>query len=606
MAGLGVRISAGMNWLRFPPQSFRARITLLTLGIFVIGIWAVAISASHVLRDDMERQLGAQQFSTTSLIATELNQQLADRLHVIETIAAHMGVATHGDVAAMQDYLEQRPVLQRLFNGGLFVTDIRGTAIADVPRIAGRIGTNYMDRTTVSIPLTEGRSLIGKPALGKKLLKPIFSIAAPVRDKEGRGVGALVGTINLGLPSFLDQIGEDSYGKTGGYLLIAPQHNLFVTATDKSRTMQPLPAPGVNPMHDRYMQGYEGHGVAVSSRGVEELSAAKRIPVAGWFLVTVLPTTEAFAPINSMMQQMFLVAIIVTLLAGGLVWWLTTLFLHRQIAPILSSTDAIRALTMEATAEFPFPLPVDAPDEISQLINGFNRLLHILTQREADLKTAYGELRRLSDHLQDAREAERKALALDIHDQLGASLTGIRMRLEALIAATPGDESAQVHAAELQMIADLARVGQQSMRELCTRLRPSVLDDLGLVEACRWLLRDWVKNAGLAASDEIAPLATPPDDALGTDIFRCLQELLTNVARHAGATQVAVALSEQGQVFSLRVHDDGHGFDRADKTRGFGLAGLRERASRHGGEVLIDSGAAGTLVTVTFIGGGEG
>jgi signal transduction histidine kinase len=586
------------------PQSFRARITLLTLSIFVIGIWAVAISASQVLRNDMERQLGAQQFATTSLIANEINQQLADRLHAIETVAAHMGVATKGDVAAMQDYLDQRLVLQTLFNGGLFVTDTRGTAIADVPQIAGRIGTNYMDRTTVSIPLTEGRSLIGKPALGKKLQKPIFSIAAPVRDKQGRVIGALLGNINLGLPSFLDQIGEDSYGKTGGYLLIAPQHNLFVTATDKSRSLQPLPAPGVNPMHDRYMQGYEGHGVAVSSRGVAELSAAKRIPVAGWFLVTALPVAEAFAPIDSMLQHMFLVAIVLTLLAGGLVWWLTTLFLHRQIAPILSSTDAIRALTTEATGRLTPPMPADAPDEIGELINGFNRLLHILTQREADLKAAYGELRRLSDHLQDAREAERKALALDIHDQLGASLTGIRMRLEALIADIPDDEAGQVHAAELQMIADLARTSQQSVRELCTRLRPSVLDDLGLVEACRWLLRDWAKTTGLATCDDFAPLAAQPDDALATDIFRCLQELLTNVARHAGATQVAVALSEQAQVYRLRVSDDGHGFDGADKTGGFGLAGLRERASRHGGEVLIESATSGTVVTITFVGGG--
>ena len=129
---------------------------------------------------------------------------------------------------------------------------------------------------------------------------------------------------------------RSNYGKSGGYLLIAPQHKLIVTATDKSRVMQPVAAPGLNAMLDRYMQGYEGFGVAVSSRGIPELSAAKGIPAAGWFVMATLPTQEAFAPIDAMKQRLLLSSLFFSLLAGALTWWLITRMLRQQLATMLT------------------------------------------------------------------------------------------------------------------------------------------------------------------------------------------------------------------------------------------------------------------------------
>ncbi len=367
----------------FLQRSVKTRVTLFTLIIFVISIWTLTFYISRLLKDDMQRVLGDQQFATVSFIAAQVNDELSNRLAALELVAKLIDAHLMGNPATLQARLEQRPILQSLFNGGIFVTGPDGTAIASLPQSVGRVGINYMDRDSVAISLKEGKTVISRPVIGKKLGAPLFTIAAPIRDAHGKVTGTLVGVVDLGRPSFLDKITDLGYGQTGGYLLIAPQHQLIVTATDKSRIMQPLPAAGINAMHDRYMHGYEGFGVAVSSRGVLELSAAKSIPAAGWFVAAILPAEEAFAPIDAMLKRMLLSALLVTLLAGALTWWLISQMLQRQLAPMLTAS---RALATLATSDQPVPaLPVTRQDEIGELIGGFNRLLETLRTREQAL-----------------------------------------------------------------------------------------------------------------------------------------------------------------------------------------------------------------------------
>jgi diguanylate cyclase (GGDEF)-like protein/PAS domain S-box-containing protein len=360
-------------------RSLKTRVTLLTLGIFVFGIWALTFYDTYMLQRDMQRVLGEQQFQAVSLVAAQVNVELKDRVEALERIANEMDAHLICDPAALQVRLEQRPLLQHLFNGGVFATGADGTAIADVPLSTGRIGTNYLDRESVSVPLKTGKTVIGRPAMGKKLGAPIFSIVAPIRDAAGEVIGTLVGTINLGKPNFLDKITQGQYGKTGGYLLNAPKYRLIVTASDKSRIMQPHPEPGVNTMLDRYLLGYEGYGIAVNARGVEELSAAKTIPVAGWFLAVVMPKAEAFAPVVAMQHRMLWTTGLLTVLTGALTWWM----LKRQLAPMLKTAHK---LTLLATTNLPVkPLHVTRQDEIGAMVGGFNHLLETLGNREAAL-----------------------------------------------------------------------------------------------------------------------------------------------------------------------------------------------------------------------------
>jgi PAS domain S-box-containing protein len=204
-------------------------------------------------------------------------------------------------------------------------------------------------------------------------------------------------------------------------------------------------------------------------------------------------------------------------------------------------------------------------------------------------------LERLAEHVQDQSETLRREIAREVHDEIGAALTGIGMRLD-----TKLRDLGHLERRDLKDLRDLRAQVEQALarsRELCSRLRPPILDDLGLVETCRWYLRDWSRQTGIAARGRFADLAVEPDDALRTDLFRILQELLTNVARHAEARRVDVTLSAPDRALRLRVRDNGHGFDPVRAT-GFGLPGIRERLRRHGGALRVDSGAQGTLMRV--------
>ena len=364
--------------LRFSlSRSLKTRVTLFTLAIFIVSLWALSFYASRMLQEDMQRVLGQQQFLTASRVAAEINEELEERIAALGLIAKEIDAHLIGNPAALQARVEQRPILSIMFNGGTWVSGQDGIVIASSLPVL--IGTNFADREYLMTVLKDGKSAISKPITGKVLKDAILVMAVPIRDAAGKVIGALAGVTNLSKTNFLDRTATSQYGKGGGFLLNAPQYRLIVTATDKTRIMQPLPPPGVNKMLDRYIQGYEGHGVSVNSRGVEELSAAKGIPVAGWFMGVIIPTAEAFAPVYDMQQRMLWATILLTLLAGGLTWWM----LRMQFAPMLNTA---RTLARMATTNQPArALLVTHPDEIGDMVDGFNHLLETLGNRETAL-----------------------------------------------------------------------------------------------------------------------------------------------------------------------------------------------------------------------------
>lgn len=390
-----------MNWKLFQWRSLKTRVTLFTLAIFLVGIWSLAFYASRMLHIDMGRLLGDQQFSTVSVLAAEVDQKLDDRLRALEIIAGRIGPALLGNAAALQTFMEQSPLLQMLFNGGTFAVGLDGTAIASVPLSAGRVGVNYMDRDFMAAALKQGKATIGRPLMGKQLRSPVFGMAVPIRDAQGSVIGALIGATALGKPNFLDKVTGNRYGKTGDYLLVTTQHRLIITASQKSRIMEVLPAPGLIPPIDRFIQGYEGSAVYVNPHGVEVLASSKGIPVAGWQVAAILPTAEAFAPIRAMRQRMLLATIFLTLLAGGLTWWM----LRRQLAPMLAAVKTLAALS--DTNQPAQPLPITTQDEIGDLIGGFNRLLETLRQREGALRESEERFRTLIDRSIEAIAVHR-------------------------------------------------------------------------------------------------------------------------------------------------------------------------------------------------------
>lgn len=366
-------------------QSLNTRITLATTAIFLLGFWSLSFYASQMLRKDMEQRLGEQQFSTVSMAAIQIDRELESRFAALQSVAGASLQSMRRGPAAMQALIEQRPVLHTLFNGGIVAYGADGVMVADFPSFEGRSRVSATEVDVVAA-LKEGKSTIGRPVLGRASKSPLVGMSVPILDAKGEVIGALQGVINLGIPNFLGGFTENRYGKTGGYLIVAPQYRLVVTATDRSRVMETLPEPGANLLLDRFIGGYEGSSVMRNPFGVEILASDKGIPAAGWIMAAVIPTDEAFAPIRHMQQRMLIAMLFVTVLAGGLIWWM----IRRQLAPALS--------TAQRLAEMPDmkqPLPVTRQDEIGDLIGGFNRLLATLSQREAQLLASETRFRKV-------------------------------------------------------------------------------------------------------------------------------------------------------------------------------------------------------------------
>jgi signal transduction histidine kinase/CheY-like chemotaxis protein len=223
-----------------------------------------------------------------------------------------------------------------------------------------------------------------------------------------------------------------------------------------------------------------------------------------------------------------------------------------------------------------------------------------LLAANAELEHSRQQLRNLSAGLQAAREAERARLAREVHDQLGAALTALKMdlavmrRLDALNRAVALRERGNRMEALLDDTITL-------VRRIATDLRPGVLDNLGLSAAIDWQFTDFQARSGIAGTliNEVGEIVLDPDCA--TAIIRVFQETLTNIARHAGAHRVTVSLRRVDTHLVLEVADDGRGIaaHEISGTRSLGLLGMRERVRLLSGELVIQGRPAeGTRVTV--------
>jgi PAS domain S-box-containing protein len=210
------------------------------------------------------------------------------------------------------------------------------------------------------------------------------------------------------------------------------------------------------------------------------------------------------------------------------------------------------------------------------------------------------EARTLARRLVQSEEAQRKRMAREIHDSLGQALTALKLDIVWLAQHLP-DEPASLHLRAIEM-EELATRTIDDVRRLSAELRPTILDDQGLLAAIRWQVGDFEKRYGLRCTVALPDAESALGADRSTEVFRVLQESLTNVARHAQARRVDVTLCHgpQGDAVLL-VRDDGCGFSQEQATLrgGLGLLGMRERAELHGGSLTVTT-MPGTGTTLSL------
>ena len=220
-----------------------------------------------------------------------------------------------------------------------------------------------------------------------------------------------------------------------------------------------------------------------------------------------------------------------------------------------------------------------------------------LKEAEWSLKESRRQLRELAARQDTAREEERKHIARELHDELGQSLTALRMSVSLLRVRFGQDDPALTDHAKA--MTELVDRNIRFVRNVSSSLRPAALD-MGIQSALEWLVDEFTGHAGIACTLHTMDRDIALDDASGTTIFRIVQESLTNVARHAAATRVTVTLDRYGDFCRVTVRDNGKGFDpRQPRKTSLGLIGMRERVLMAGGDIDIDSApGTGTVVVV--------
>ena len=213
------------------------------------------------------------------------------------------------------------------------------------------------------------------------------------------------------------------------------------------------------------------------------------------------------------------------------------------------------------------------------------------------------KLRNLSLQMSKALEDERRSISRELHDQIGQLLTAIQMKFNKIDATTdPAERSRSVQAGK-----ELVYKTVTAARDLAMGLRPSVLDDLGLVAALEWQVREFKRRSGMLVNLNLEGNLDELPDGHRTCLYRIVQEALTNCGRHSEAKHVELTVQGGKDNISLTVWDDGKGFDaKPSNRRGLGLVGIEERARELGGSAEIHSEPGkGTLLEVQIPSGIE-
>jgi signal transduction histidine kinase len=318
-------------------------------------------------------------------------------------------------------------------------------------------------------------------------------------------------------------------------------------------------------------------------------------------VVLEIPRSVALAASRRIFVRNLALLAVSAIMAVLSIWWAADVFILRRVGAMVGVSRRLAAGDLRARIG-----KIGVNDELSHLAGVFDEMadsLQVRMEREAQVMTSLRrsreQLRRLAAYQNDVREQERIRIAREIHDQLGQSLTILKMDLAWLRKhMPPGD-----HTVDKKMEAMARFIGEamDTLHAVTAELRPVILDDFGLAAAIEWQVDAFRQRSGIGCRWENNGYEPdlPPDQA--TAIFRIFQELLTNIIRHAQADEVVVRLEKRDNEMMLLVADNGRGItdDEINSPHAFGLLGIRERLNPLGGRVTFEGRPGeGTRVTV--------
>lgn len=455
---------------------------------------------------------------------------------------------------------------------------------------------NMRDNAAFVRALASRESEVGDYTIGPVIGRPVLHVARAIHAPDGAIRGVVFAGIDL---RWLTQLAEQAGLPPEYALLIADQAGHVLAHSGAVRA----PGEDAGVVIPGLAEVATTHGKAV----LDVAGVGRRFfvatPLPGIRTVTVvvgLPYDRIYGEANRAFYRTAIGLGLLTLLtiAGALLAAETSVL--RVLRSLTRTARRFGAGDLGARADVPA-----AHGELTELTGAFNAMAEALASRQREAGETQRRLRALSHGLVVAREAEAGRIARELHDELGQVLTSVKIELAGLcrkceVAGGSDAGGAQAGAGELSRRLDDA---VDFVRRVSSELRPPVLDRLGLAAALEWQVRELEARTGLAVVLEITGVDEPIDDMASITLFRIAQEALTNVARHADATEIWVELRATDGELALVVRDDGKGIEprTAEDAGSLGVLGMKERALLANGRLEIrGEPGAGTTVVVTL------
>lgn len=385
-----------MQPVKMSGMLLKTRITLITLGAILFGFGLLALHTILILRENMESQVGTQQATAAALIAAQVNAELSVRTSTLEQIAREIGGYSPDNGALSQKIVDQYFDPGGLFNAGLLIVQTDGSVVAGRSLLSANAEQKQPERELISRLVEQGKPQIGQVAINKASGFPLFGIAVPLRDKQARVTGALLGRVHLLPDDFMAQLMRGFDGSRDRYLLITPQSRMVFAANEQRWVGEKLPETGKNALLDNLFLGTPGSGAMLEILGQEYLTSVREVPLSGWYVLAMQPVAEALTPFFTLRQHLLLNTLLLTVLVSVLLWWL----LQQQLRPLQEISGTLA--TMTAQNQPMCLLPTAHQDEIGRLIDSFNRLMDLLSYRENELRESESRYRMLFDEMLDA------------------------------------------------------------------------------------------------------------------------------------------------------------------------------------------------------------
>lgn len=364
----------------------KSSLTVAALLIVVFGLGIVV--QDYLIRTSLKRAIADQQFALVARVADEIDSRLAMSFDALARVASGLTPALVADTPALQRFIRDKTGVLAIFDA-LIVVSADLTVLADVPALAGRVGTDVSGLEHLVRLRDTGAPVLSQPFLGRVTRRPTVALSVPVFDQQGALIAILSGTLDLYAANFLAALDAGPSAGAGRYVLTT-RERITLVGPDPARVLAPYAPAGRIAAYDRALGGWQGTAEGELDDGARALMSFHSLAHADWVVGAVLPADDAFGPLSDSRRTAVLLLLGATLLVGVLMWFAMRFLL----SPLLQLRHTVQRLRSAPDA---VARPPAGNDEIGQVAREFYQLFDELTHSRGESLARAAQLQSILD-----------------------------------------------------------------------------------------------------------------------------------------------------------------------------------------------------------------